>query len=277
MKTDTWAEFPHAAARFEYPGQALAKAWPELHRGDQEPFPDEARVLALEPDCPDAHATAAALQQAWRDFHAGRFAAAVAAADTLGLIAHAVANKACGIYADYLEEDEATKVEIYRGGIRRAEAAMARWPDDGNAHYFHAFLLGRYSQSISITKALAEGVGGRIRQSLDRALKLSPKHAEAWTASGLYHAEIINKVGKLIGGMTYGASADQSLADCRKALDLTPAAPIAHLEHGNALYLLFGDKRLNESNDCYTKAAAIQPIDAMQRLDVQYAKDYLEG
>lgn len=277
METDHWTEFPHSAKRYEYPDQALAEAWPELHRGDQEPFPDAKRVLAMDPECPDAETTAAALQQAWRDFHAGRFADAVAGAEALGLIAHAVANKACGIYADYLEDNEDTRVEIYREGIRRAEAAVERWPKDANAHYFHAFLLGRYSQSISVTKALAEGVGGKIRQSLDRALKLAPKHAEAWTASGLYHAEIINKVGKLIGGMTYGASTDKALADCQQALTLTPDAPIAHMEYGNALYLLFGDKRLDESNECYEKAAAKDPIDAMQRLDAQYARDYLDG
>lgn len=277
MKTDSWAEFPRAEARFEYPDQALAEAWPELHRGDQEPFPDRDRILDMDPECADAEAAAAALQQAWRDFHAGRFAAAVAGADALGLVGHAVANKACGIYADYLEDDDETRVDIYRGGIRRAEAAIKRWPKDANAHYFHAFLLGRYSQSISVTKALAEGVGGKIRQSLDQALKLAPEHAEAWTASGLYHAEIINKVGKLIGGMTYGASADKSLADCRKALELTPDAPIAHMEYGNAQYLLYGDKRLDECNACYEKAAAIKAIDAMQCLDAQYAKDYLDG
>lgn len=277
MKTDHWAEFPHADQRFEYPDQALAQAWPELHRGDQEPFPDRARVLAMEPDCADADASAAALQQAWRDYHAGRFAAAVAGAEALGLIGHAVANKASCIYADYLEEDEAKKIEIYQAGIARAAAAKARWPNDANAHYFHASLLGRYSQSISVTKALAEGVAGKIRQSLERALKLAPKHAEAWMASGLYHAEIINKVGKLIGSMTYGASADQAVSDCRKALDLTPNAPLAHLEYGNALYLIYGDKRLEESNQAYGKAAAIEPIDAMQQLDVQYARDYLEA
>ncbi|MGY6553259.1 MAG: hypothetical protein ACXIUM_01925 [Wenzhouxiangella sp.] len=277
MKTAHWAEFPHADQRFEYPEQALAKAWPELHRGDQEPFPDRNRVLALVPDCADPDATASALQQAWRDFHAGRFADAVAGAEALGLIAHAVANKASCIYADYLEEDDAAKVEIYTAGVARAAAAKERWPDDANAHYFHGSLLGRYSQSISVTKALAEGVAGKIRQSLDQALKLAPLHAEGWMASGLYHAEIINKVGKLIGGMSYGASADKSLADCRKALELTPKAPLAHLEYGNALYLLYGDKRLNESNEAYEKAAAIKPIDAMQRLDVQYARDYLEG
>ena len=277
MTTEDWGDFPHPNAEFEYSGTKLKQAWSDLHRGDQEPFPDAERVAALDPECDDPEATAEALQHAWRDFHAGRFAEAVSGAETIGRLAHAVANKACGIYADYLEDDEATKVSIYRAGIRRAEAAIERWPDDANAHYFHAFLLGRYSQSISVTKALAEGVAGKIRQSLDRALKLAPRHAEAWTASGLYHAEIIDKVGKLIGGMTYGASADRGLADCRKALALTPNAPIAHLEYGNALYLLFGDKRLDESNEAYAKAAAIKPIEAMQYLDVQYAKDYLQG
>lgn len=277
MKTGSWADFPHPHDPFEYAGATLKKAWPKLHRGDREPWPDAERIAAMDPDCTDPAGKAAALQQAWRDFHAGRFAEAVAGAERIGLLAHAVANKASGIYADYLEEDEATRIAIYRAGIARAEAAIERWPEDANAHYFHAFLLGRYSQSISVTKALAEGVAGKIRQSLDRALQLAPEHAEAWTASGLYHAEIIDKVGKLIGGMTYGASADRGLADCRKALELTPGAPIAHLEYGNALYLIHGDRRLDESNDAYAKAAAIQPIEAMQFLDAQYARDYLEG
>ena len=277
MDTRHWADFPHPNDDFEYAGAKLKKAWTELHRGDQEPFPDERRVTDLDPDCADPAATAKALQQAWRDYHAGRFGKAVSDAESIGLIAHAVANKASGIYADYLEDGEATKVEIYQAGVKRAEDAIKRWPDDANAHYFRAFLLGRYSQSISVTKALAEGVAGKIRQSLDRALELAPEHAEAWTASGLYHAEIIDKVGKMIGRMTYGASAERGLEDCRKALDLTPDAPIAHLEYGNALYLLHGDKRLNESNSAYEKAAALLPHDAMQRLDQQFAQDYLEG
>ena len=277
MQTTTWASFPHDSGPYEYPGDGLAQAWPELHRGDQEPFPDVARIQALDPDCKSAEATAVALQQAWRDFHAGRFAAAVDRAQAIGLIAHAVANKASGIYADYLEDDDEVKLAIYQTGIQRAEAAIKAFPDDANAHYFRAFLLGRYSQCISVTKALAEGVAGKIRQSLDRTLKLAPKHAEALTASGLYHAEIIDKVGKLIGSMTYGASADKSIADCKKALMLSPEAPIAALEYGNALYLLYGDKRLDESNQAYQKAAAAQAIDAMQKLDMEYARAYLES
>lgn len=277
MQTKQWAAFVHDDEEYLYAGQALEKAWDRLHRGDREPFPDAARVRALAPEQADPEATAAAWQQAWRDYHAGRFAAAVDGALALGGLAHAVANKASGIYADYLEEDENTRLAIYQAGIKRAEAAVESFPEDANAHYFHAFLLGRYSQCISVAKALAQGVGGRIRQSLDRALALAPDHAEARTASGLYHAEIIDKVGKLVGKMTYGAKADTALAECLSALKLTPKAPIAHIEYGNALYLLYGDKRLDESNQAYENAAAITPIDAMQKLDVEYARSYLDG
>ena len=272
MKTANWATFPHDSSAFEYPGNALVKAWPALHRGDQEPFPDEARVQDLDPGCSDAGSVSMELQQAWRDFHAGRFAAAVDRAEKLGLLAHAVANKASGIYADYLEDNDDRKLEIYQAGIQRAERAIAAYPEDANAHYFHAFLLGRYSQCISVAKALAEGVGGKIRQSLETALKLSPDHAEAHTALGLYHAEIIDKVGKLIGGMTYGANADKGMAQCQQALALTPEAPIAHIEYGNALYLLYGDKRADDSNAAYEQAAALEPIEAMQKLDIEYAR-----
>lgn len=276
MKTSKWAKFPHPQGQFDYSGDKLSKAWPELHRGDQEPFPDRKRILAIDPEHDDPDAAAATLADAWRAFHLGNFAKAVDLAESLGELGHAVANKACGIYADYLEEDEARKVEIYQEGIRRAESAVRNYPDDANAHYFHAFLLGRYSQSISITQALAQGVGGKIKNSLEKSLTLAPNHAEAHTAMGLYHAEIIDKVGKLVGSMTYGASADKAMKHFEQALELTPAAPIALLEYGNGLYLLYGDKRLEESNDAYSRAAAISPIDAMQKLDVEYARASLE-
>jgi len=274
MNTKNWASYSNDSGNdsdFDYQDEALSKEWPALHLGDCEPWPDAERVTSLDPDQADPEKTAEQLQEAWRRYHRGDFAGAVDLANDIGLIAHAVANKASGIYADYLEEDDDTKLAIYKAGIERAEAAIEAFPDDANAHYFHAFVLGRYSQCISISKALAQGVGGKIKTSLESALELAPKHAEALTAYGLYHAEIIDKVGKLVGSMTYGASADKAMDFFARALKITPNAPIAHLEYGNGLYLLYGDKRLDDSNAAYAEAAKQTPIDAMQALDRDYA------
>jgi len=254
-----WKPFPHDAAAFDYSGSALKKAWPELHLGDQEPFPK-----------------AAALQEAWRCFHRGEFQQAVVLADAHGIAGHAVANKATGIYATYLAPDQKQQIECFKSAIERAERAIEAFPDDANSHYFHAFNLGRYSQSISVVKALRQGVGGKIFASLQRALELQPAHAEAHTAMGMYHAEIIDKVGKLLGGVTYGASESRALEHLQRAIELTPRAPIARVEYGNGLYLLFGNKRLDEVADLYNSAAAIEPLDAMEKLDVEAALAELE-
>ena len=255
MDTSNWAEFSGDAAAFGYPGKKLEQAWDQLHSGDREPWPKDKTI-----------------QEAWRSFHCGDFAAAVDAALAQGDSAHVVANKASGIYADYLEEDDGVKQAIYTAGIERAEAAMAADPENPNSHYFHAYHLGRYSQSISIAKALSQGLGGKIKKSLDRAIALEPLHAEAHTALGLYHAEVISKVGKLVGSMTYGASADKSMEHFREAIRISDA-PIAWIEYGNGLYLLHGEKRIDDSNEAYARAAGMKPVDAMQALDIEYARN----
>jgi tetratricopeptide (TPR) repeat protein len=76
--------------------------------------------------------------------------------------------------------------------------------------------------------------------------------------------------------MTYGASADKALEHFEHALELTPDSPIAHIEYGNGLYLLFEDDRLDEVTDLYVKAIELQPLDAMEKLDIEAALAELE-
>lgn len=254
-----WNEFPYSNKEFRFAGQSLKKGWKALHTGDCEPFPEDTGI-----------------QQAWRFFHSGEFQEAVRLADELGIKAHAVANKATGVYATYLEDDEKKQIDCFKSAIARAEKAIVAMPQDPNAHYFLAFNLGRYSQSISVVKALKQGIGGKISQSLNTTLKLQPKHAEAHTAMGMYHAEIINKVGKMLGAVTYGANEKDAINHFETALKLNPHSPIAHIEYGNGLYLLFGDRKLDEVTDLFITASEMSPRDAMEQLDVAAAQAELE-
>ncbi len=254
-----WNPFPHDSAAFRYDDETLRSLWPELHLGDREPEPETDELL-----------------EAWAAFHSGDFGLAVDLADEIGVSAHAVANKAAGIYASYLEDDPSQQVGIFEDAIARAEEAIEAFPDDANAYYFHAFNLGRYSQSISVVKAIKQGFATKIRNSLEQALELEPDHAEAHTAMGLYHSEIIDKMGKMIGSMTYGASESEALEHLETAIELTPDSPIAHIEYANGLYLLYGDKKLDEVSELYVRAAEMEPRDAMEKLDVEFAKSELE-
>jgi tetratricopeptide (TPR) repeat protein len=280
-----WNSFHHDAAAYIYAGASLQENWHRLHLGDCEPYPDAEHIessaganSALLPTNFDGdyEVLAARIRKAWRHYHCGEFQLAVETADQCGLLGHAVANKATGVYASYLETDEDAKQVLLQQAIVRAESAIEALPDDANAWYFHAFNLGRYSQSISIGKALKQGLAGKVLKSLKTTLELQPSHAEAHTAVGLYHSEIIDKVGKLIGSMTYGASADTAIGHFQAALAVTPEAPIAHIEYGNGLYMLYADKRLDDVTDAYISASELSAFDAMEKLDIEFALTELE-
>ncbi|HEU4663118.1 MAG TPA: hypothetical protein VFS55_03730 [Dokdonella sp.] len=280
MAKKGWAAFPHPDRAYDYAGDKLAKAWKDLHAGDQEPFPDEARVAALLRKQPklgkDAASIAAALQDAWRAFHRGDFQHAYESGVALKALGASVAIKAGGIHATYLLDDDKAKAARYEDLIALAEAAIVALPDEANSHYRRAFAIGRLSQAISIAKALAQGLAGKVRESLDATLELAPKHAEAETALGLYHAEIVGKVGGMLAKLTYGASAAEAEKHLKQALKLTPAAPIAWIEYGNGLLLLHGDKREDEVAEAWDKAARLKPRDAMEALDAAWAREQIE-
>ena len=253
-----WTNFPYAGD-YEFDVASLKKNWDRLHTGDCEPLPKEAAVL-----------------RAWVLFHNGEFQQAAEAGIKAGGDGITVANKAASIYANYLEKKEKTKLELLMEVAGRAEAQQATDPKNPNAWYWQAYALGRYSQGISVAKALAQGLGGKVKQSLEQAIKLCPKHADAHIGLAAFHAEVIDKVGSLIGGMTYGAKKDTGLALFKQALTLNPGSAIAMMEHANGMVMLEGDKKMKDATKLYEQAAACKALDAMERLDVEMAKAELE-
>ena len=251
----SWIKFPHPDKAFAYPGGALQKNWSRLHRGDREPFPEDTKV-----------------QAAWRSYHAGDFGTAVELGLACGQAGQAAANKAAIVYASYLERDDEQKHRLLLDAAGRCEAQQQALPDYANAWYLHAYALGRYSQLISVVKALSEGLGGKIKTSLGRAIALDPNHADAHIALGTYHAEVIDKVGSLIGGLTYGAKKTIGVDHFEMALKLNPDSAIARIEYAKGLLMMFGKARLKDAQLYYRQATACTAADAMEWLDIETAK-----
>jgi tetratricopeptide (TPR) repeat protein len=254
-----WTKFPHADKAYAYDAAGLKKHWARLHRGDCEPFPKDADVL-----------------EAWRHFHAGEFAQAVDTGLAAGGPGINAAVKAQTVYAHYLEKADKAKLALFDEAAAWADERRGKAPKDANAHYLYAFALGRYGQGISVAKALAQGFGGKIKDALLAALKLDARHADAHTAYGSYQAEVINKVGGLVAGMTYGAKKDAAVEHFERAVKLNPESAITRIEYANGLILLFGKSRIDDATALYEEAAATKPMDAMERLDVGVAQAELE-
>jgi len=268
---------------FDYAPDKLAKLWSRLHQGDCEPFPDAdwvQRITLAHPALASKlrpEDAAAGLQNAWRAYHRGDFAEAMALGTELGLLGYNAANKAASVQAGYIEQNEERKLAMLVAATRRAETLQAAAPDLVNAWSFHAQALGRYGQAISITRALAEGLAGRVRHSLERTLGLAPNHAEAHIALGSLHAEIVAQAGAMFAQLMYGASREAALQHYSEALRLAPDSAIARIEYARGLVLLFGRERLPEAKQLYAEASSLEAADETERLDSALAKDSLAG
>ena len=250
----SWNPFPHAGA-YAFDVASLTRNWAQLHQGDCEPLPQDTRVL-----------------QAWVLFHNGEFERAVQAGLEAGGAGITAANKATCVYANYLEPREKNRLDLLLQAAARAEAQQAIDPKNPNAWYWQAYALGRYSQGISVAKALAQGLGAKVKGALEQTIGLRPQHADAHAALGAFHAEVIDKVGSLIGNMTYGARKDTGLALYREALRLNPHSAIAMTEYANGLLMLEGERQMREATRLYEQAAAVEALDATQRLHVEMAR-----
>jgi tetratricopeptide (TPR) repeat protein len=255
----TWTAFPYAAADYTRDAAALRMHWARLHQGDAEPFPEEEAV-----------------QAAWALFHAGQFQKAHDAGLKAGDAGIVVANKAQSIHANYLETREKTRLAMFMEVAERAQTQARANPGLANAHYWTAYALGRYSQGISVAKAHAQGLGPRVRTALETTIALVPTHADAHVALGAFHAEVIDTMGRQ-SGKAQGADAATGLQLFKAALALNPHSAMARIEYANGLVMLEGDKRMKEAGQLYADAARCEPLDAMERLDVEIARSELQA
>lgn len=254
----TWTPFPHTGT-YAFDAAQLKQNWSRLHRGDCEPWPQNAAVL-----------------QAWILFHNGEFEKAADAGLKAGGDGITVANKATCMYANYLESSEKIRMELLMETAQRAQMQQAMVPENANAWYWQAYALSRYSQGMSVNKALAQGLGSQVKTALEQTIELAPLHADAYMMLGAFHADLIDKMGALIAAMTCGAKKDMGLSLFRQALKLNPYSAIAMTEYAQGMLMLEGDERQEEASQLYEQAAACQPFDATELLNEEVVKVELQ-
>ncbi|WP_374501742.1 hypothetical protein [Zoogloea sp.] len=279
----TWKRFPYGDRIYRYGGTALQSNWSRLHRGDREPYPsvDSLDALlranpALAPSVPSAEVLVPILEDAWRAYHAGDFADAVDRGLAAGPVGLVVSARAAAVYASHLEENEARRIAILKGVVESCSALVQLAPNWANAWYVHGLALGRFSQNISVVRALSQGLGGKVRDSLQRAIDLEPGHADAHVGLGVYHAEVIDKVGALMAAFTYGARRTAVTEHFEAARALHPQSPVVLAEYARSTVLAFGNLHQGRAHQIFGEAAACQPADALERLDVEWALGEIE-
>ncbi|WP_083748481.1 hypothetical protein [Pelomonas sp. KK5] len=260
-----WAPFPYLHPRFLHDDPMLRRHWPRLHAGDAEHWPRQP-----------------ALVQAWRLLHAGQlhaaFEAGLAAAEAGSHAGLTVANKAQASQAFYVERQPRVRHRMYLAVAERAARQQVLDPECPNAYFWQAWALGRYAQGIGVAKGIGHGLGPRIRAALATTIELAPQHAGAHLALGLFHAEIIDKLGRLLA-RTQRADAAIGLAMLQRAAVLDAHSPLAKLELAQALRMLDGasERRQQEIDGLEVDAAATAPLDALECFGVEAARARIDA
>lgn len=268
MIISDWEQLPDDY-KFNYTAQQLTELWSELHAGDCYAFP-----LTFSDEYDDNILNSQV--DAWLDYHNGNFMESAQKAVDLDEHGAVILAKSVAAYCDYLCEDEDHALSLLKETMEFCEKAAEELPDCANTQFVSALIMGRYSQRISITKALSQGLGGKVKNHLQKTLELEPGHAEAHTAMGLYHSEIIDKVGSMIGGLTYGAKKHIAIEHFEKSMELTPDVPITSIEYANGILLLEGSKGNQKAMKLYKHAASQEAADAIQACDISFANDQLD-
>lgn len=250
---DRWAPFPYECAGCWRDLTDLRALWPQLHRGDCEPWPKEPAV-----------------QQAWQLYHAGRFREAYEAGLAAGGAGLHCANKAEVVQARYLERREAIKMARWWAVVERGAALREAQPYSANAWFWPTYALGLYALGLSLPEARAQGLLAQVKLGLETTLRLQPRHADAWLALAVYHAETVAKLGRR-AARAQGADAATAMACFEKAQALNPESAIVRVERAQGLLLLEGRRRLVEADALFAEAAVIEPLDAVERLHRELA------
>ncbi|MFJ3052793.1 hypothetical protein [Pseudomonas nitroreducens] len=293
---DTWKPFPYDQQAFDYSGDKLREAWPRLTRGfgANYPFPDADWVVTMATRHPEAlEKTVAAgtgfsgkpeeaqvyaekLQDVWRKVFRGDFAQAKKDGLALGVGGQVPGMFAQVLYAMFLAPNQDEKQRLLEEVISYTDEAGPLLNADPIAQFGRAYAKARLAEDLPVPVVLKRGYTSEIPKELDALLAKQPNQPFALALYGGYEAGVIRKVGKLVGKMTYGVSADKMEQYFARSFRAADDLPIGHYEYANALGYVYGEDEEQKALEQLQKAVTIKPINAMEALEVAHAQQLLK-
>jgi hypothetical protein len=297
LAADKWQVFPYQQTGFDYPGDSLRQAWPQLTRGfgPDYPFPDAAWVMQQCQDQPEVFSSpmtsnrdfsctpegsqsyATSVQNVWRLLFRGDFAQAKAEGLKLGAAGKIPAMFAQTIYAVYLAPTRASRHHLLEQVVTYFDASGEFINNDRAAMFGRIYAKARLAEELPIAVVISRNYTQEIPQELDALLLKQANQPYALTLYGAYHAGIIHKAGSTLGHLTYGANSDSMEAFFARALSQSNELAVSYYEYANALTEVYGTSEQQKALTQLKIAAALKPLNAIEALESARAQASLTG
>lgn len=283
-----WRAVPFDQAPFTLDRERMARDWPVLMRLYGAPWPSEeylaalyGRWPALKPDGKDAVAVAAAVQATWQMYFRGDFQAASEAGDEAGFAGAFPALLSQVMYAQYLEpdlarkhmllQDVADRIARHAGVLKAMKKDPAFRREYALMRLMHVYALGRIAEDIPVAEAVRRGYAFKVIDGVDDFSDLLPEHPLTPALLSGVDANVVRKVGKAMGRITFGAKQSKVRDGFEATLAKVPDSAVIRYEYANALLFIDRKRGLALAIAELQQAAAQKPRSALEALDAMYA------
>ncbi len=154
-----------------------------------------------------------------------------------------------------------------------ARQAVALNPKNPDGYFEIAVAVGQLANLRDASYAISSGVPSQVRDNLNQALELSPRHWFAMVVLARWHAEM---AARGIGWL-YGASGERAIELLELAIKTAPKRILVRVETALALLVLDKQKYRDRAKRELEVAAKLEVVDAAERRQSERAKRELEN
>lgn len=287
-----WTPVPFNRTAFDYSTEEITKRWNELMIGIRAPYPSAPYLEYMIANHPELVNGVTAFSgdyedfsqknlEVWRLFLRGDFQQAREEGLKLGAFGLFPAMFAQVLQAQYLAEsqhekymllqDVANRVKEYLPILEEVREDPIAKETVAFAKLGYAYSLGRIAEESPVAIVVARRYINKIKDNADDILALVPDHPLGHAFRAGVDANIMRRVGRATGRITYGARGNVIDESFTEAFEKTPNIPILNYEYANALIYQSKKRHLNEALSYYERATKIKPTWSMDALDVMYA------
>lgn len=288
-----WNKVPFGTQFFDMTPEKIRADWDLLMSGLGVPYPSAQHLrTAYEryPPLRNAHKgfngdfeqLERDLLSVWRLFFRGDYQATMVEGQKYGPMGKLIGKMAQIFYAIYLEPDLAHKHMLLQDStntIREFGDAFDMMKKDKEAQFRNNYVvarlayiysIGRIAEDVPIPVAIGRNYVFKVLGAIDDVQTLAPENPLGIAARAGADANVVRKVGKATGRITFGARQNTIRADFERALKRADLAVVRY-EYANAILYLNKKRDIEEAIGQLKRAAATKPRHAMEALDAMYA------
>lgn len=286
-----WRKAPFGSQAFDMEPWQIQRDWDTLMRLMRVPYPSASYLRLRHKQFPetipdpdfdgDYERLSREVIHVWRLFFRGDFQESMRAGEKIGPYGQMAGKLSQMIYAIYLEPDLEHKHMLLQDTInviRDYGPTLDKMRRDPRFHNdfisircAYALAIGRLAEDVPIPVAIGRNYVFKLLSVTDDARDFAPMHPLGLTFRAGIDANVVRKLGKATGRITFGARQANVEDLYQRALAIVPDSAVIRYEYANSFLYLNKRKEIDRALEELKQAAAQKPRYAMEALDAMYA------